>query len=44
MHGLEPQTIESLNLLKRRNTEFFVAWNKVGGVHGNVAHGVHVAF
>ena len=29
MHGLEPQTIESLNLLRKRNTEFIVALNKV---------------
>ncbi|KAG6752813.1 hypothetical protein POTOM_042851 [Populus tomentosa] len=29
MHGLEPQTIESLNLLRMRNTEFIVALNKV---------------
>lgn len=29
MHGLEPQTIESLNILRRRNTPFIVALNKV---------------
>ncbi|KAL5808538.1 hypothetical protein ACOSQ3_029229 [Xanthoceras sorbifolium] len=28
MEGLKPQTIESLNLLKMRNTEFIVALNK----------------
>lgn len=38
MHGLEPQTIESLNLLRMRNTEFIVALNKVDRLYGWKSH------
>ena len=40
MHGLEPQSIESLEMLRKGNTPFVVSLNKVRSVRWRVGWGV----